>query len=294
MPLQSFECKNCGTSLQVEQDQEYVKCPSCRSVHEIEHRADGTLQVTMLREVREAVGRVENEAAGIASLQKALADRENAKIEIEQARAKYAKFVPVRDAKIKEAKEWAPSSREKAWGCGCAAALMLCFTIIGIAEGAGWWFAICFGLPALLSAWVSLFWATFPEDQKRDPKQIVAMYEREDKAYQQRIADLLERTRRRIDIGSSDGKSGQPAGVEASHEESILFKLVLKAVGENKRQVVSAANKHPVMTRKDVKTVKTFMEGPPTLVKDGLSKEQAVNLAAALGAAGAHVEIELE
>ena len=187
MALQSFECKNCGTSLQVQPGQDLIKCPSCRSVHQIEHRADGTLQVTMMKEVREAVGRVETKADGIATVQKAMADRENARTELEETKEAYAQFTPVRDQKILAAR----NSRGTAIKCLMIGIVAAIGGIALLVNEMGFGGAVA-GLGALLLV-IGVLWI-------KSASGTIAEWVEKDRSYQAKMADLLARTRRKIEI----------------------------------------------------------------------------------------------
>ena len=52
MQLQTVECKNCGTNLEVGPGDEFVKCPSCRSPHQIERGPDGMSSKLSLKNAR--------------------------------------------------------------------------------------------------------------------------------------------------------------------------------------------------------------------------------------------------
>ena len=70
-------------------------------------------------------------------------------------------------------------------------------------------------------------------------------------------------------------------GAEAAAEEKTSFDVVLKEAGAAKLQVVKA-----------VKEAKELVDGAPSTLKEGLSKDEAENLKKTIEAAGAVVELK--
>ncbi len=76
---------------------------------------------------------------------------------------------------------------------------------------------------------------------------------------------------------------------EAAAEEKTAFDVVLKSAGANKLQVVKKV--------KDVcglglKEAKEMVDGVPSVVKEGVTKDEAENLKKELEEAGAEVEVK--
>ena len=188
MEISSFECKNCGMNLQATPDQEFVKCPACRTTHQIEHSADGSVHVTMLKEVRDAVGRVETTTTGMATVQRAMADRENAKVELEETREEYhVTFSPLRDQKTRAAKASRGGALKMAF-------LGVLGAIIGLA---------LFGVHGGVATFVTLIGVLLVVIGVKTFKSAGATlsdFEKKDQHYQSRMADLLARSRRKIEI----------------------------------------------------------------------------------------------
>ncbi len=75
----------------------------------------------------------------------------------------------------------------------------------------------------------------------------------------------------------------------AAAEEQTEFDVVLTAVGDKKVNVIKAVRAATGLGLKDAKGV---VDGAPATVKEGVSKDEAEELKAALEAAGASVEVK--
>ena len=75
--------------------------------------------------------------------------------------------------------------------------------------------------------------------------------------------------------------AGPAAGGAAAAEEKTSFDVVLKSAGSAKLQVVKA-----------VKEAKDMVDGAPSVVKEGLAKDEAESLKKTLEEAGAEVELK--
>ncbi len=82
--------------------------------------------------------------------------------------------------------------------------------------------------------------------------------------------------------------AGPAAGGEAA-EEQTSFDVVLKAAGANKLAVVKLVKE---LTGLGLKEAKEAVDAAPTNLKEGVSKDEADALKAALLEAGAEVEIK--
>ena len=78
-------------------------------------------------------------------------------------------------------------------------------------------------------------------------------------------------------------------GAAAAAEEKTSFDVVLKAAGAAKLQVVKAVKEHCGLGLKDAKDL---VDGAPSTLKEGLSKDDAEALKKALEEAGAEVELK--
>jgi large subunit ribosomal protein L7/L12 len=81
-----------------------------------------------------------------------------------------------------------------------------------------------------------------------------------------------------------------PAAAEEKAEPTS-FKVVLKAFGDKKIQVIKAVRQ---VTSLALKEAKDLVEGVPSVVKEGVSKEEADKVAKELTANGAEVEVQPE
>ncbi|HSE83254.1 MAG TPA: 50S ribosomal protein L7/L12 [Thermodesulfobacteriota bacterium] len=78
---------------------------------------------------------------------------------------------------------------------------------------------------------------------------------------------------------------GAPAEAEAEKTE---FNVVLKAVGDNKIQVIKVVRE---LTALGLKEAKELVEGAPKTVKEGVKKEEAQSMKKKLEEAGATAEV---
>ena len=78
-------------------------------------------------------------------------------------------------------------------------------------------------------------------------------------------------------------------GEAAATEEKTEFDVILKAGGPNKLAVVKLVKE---LTGNGLKESKDLVDGAPTALKEGISKDEAAALKAALEEAGAEVEIK--
>ena len=79
------------------------------------------------------------------------------------------------------------------------------------------------------------------------------------------------------------------AGAAEAAEEKSSFDVVLKEVGANKLQVVKAVKEACGL---GLKEAKDLVDGAPSTLKEGLSKDEAENLKKAIEEAGAVVELK--
>lgn len=83
--------------------------------------------------------------------------------------------------------------------------------------------------------------------------------------------------------------AGGAAGGEAAAEEQTEFDVVLTAIGDKKVNVIKAVR---AATGLGLKEAKGMVDGVPAAVKEGVTKEEAEELKAALEEAGASVEVK--
>ena len=83
--------------------------------------------------------------------------------------------------------------------------------------------------------------------------------------------------------------AGPAAGPAAAEEEKTDFDVVLKSAGAAKLQVVKAVKEACGL---GLKEAKDLVDGAPSTLKEGLSKDEAENLKKAIEEAGAVVELK--
>lgn len=83
--------------------------------------------------------------------------------------------------------------------------------------------------------------------------------------------------------------SGGNSNSEETVEEQTEFDIVLKSVGNSKVPVIKAVRS---ATSLGLKEAKDLVESAPTVLKEGLTKEEAETLKKALEAVGAEVEVK--
>ena len=83
--------------------------------------------------------------------------------------------------------------------------------------------------------------------------------------------------------------AGPAAGAADAAEEKSSFDVVLAEVGGAKLQVVKAVKEACGL---GLKEAKDLVDGAPSTIKEGLSKEEAENLKKAIEEAGAKVELK--
>ena len=83
--------------------------------------------------------------------------------------------------------------------------------------------------------------------------------------------------------------AGPAAGRAAAAEEKASFDVVLAEVGGAKLQVVKAVKEACGL---GLKEAKDLVDGAPSTIKEGVSKDEAENLKKAIEEAGAKVELK--
>ena len=83
--------------------------------------------------------------------------------------------------------------------------------------------------------------------------------------------------------------AGPAAGAPAAAEEKSSFDVVLAEVGGAKLQVVKAVKEACGL---GLKEAKDLVDGAPSTLKEGMSKDEAENLKKTIEAAGAVVELK--
>jgi large subunit ribosomal protein L7/L12 len=110
------------------------------------------------------------------------------------------------------------------------------------------------------------------------------------------ISDLIKEVEEKFGVKAAAPQiSMAPVGVAAAGAESAPaeaekteFNVILKAIGENKIQVIKAVRE---VTSLGLKEAKELVEGAPKTVKEGEKKENAEAIKKKLEEAGATAEI---
>ena len=82
--------------------------------------------------------------------------------------------------------------------------------------------------------------------------------------------------------------AGPAAGGGEAEEEKTEFDVILKAAGGSKLAVVKLVKE---LTGLGLKEAKDMVDGAPTTIKEGVSKDEAEGLKTSLEEAGAEVEV---
>ena len=107
------------------------------------------------------------------------------------------------------------------------------------------------------------------------------------------VVELIAAMEEKFGVTAAAAVVAAPAaggGAEAAAvEEQTEFNVILTAFGENKVNVIKAVR---AMTGLGLKEAKDAVEGVPTLLKEGVSKDEAAKLKKDIEEAGGTVEIK--
>ena len=92
-----------------------------------------------------------------------------------------------------------------------------------------------------------------------------------------------------VAVAAAPAAAGAPAEAAAPAEEQTEFTAVLAEIGPNKIQVIKTVRE---LTSLGLKEAKDLVDAAPKPVKEGVAKEEAEKIKAALEAQGAKVEIK--
>lgn len=105
--------------------------------------------------------------------------------------------------------------------------------------------------------------------------------------------DLGDYMKETYDIEAASGgvvmAAGPAAGADAEEAEKTSFDVILTGAGEKKIQAIKAVRE---LTSLGLKEAKELVDNAPKAVKEGVSKEEAEQIKAALEESGATVEIK--
>ena len=104
------------------------------------------------------------------------------------------------------------------------------------------------------------------------------------------LADLVKALEEEFGVSAAPvAVAAAPGAAAAPVEEKTEFDVVLKAAGASKLNVIKVVRE---LTGLGLKDAKDLVEGAPKTLKEGVSKEEAESIKAALTEAGATVEIK--
>jgi len=107
------------------------------------------------------------------------------------------------------------------------------------------------------------------------------------------VVDLIAAMEEKFGVSAAAAVAAAPAaaaGAEAAAvEEKTEFDVVLTGFGDNKVAVIKAVR---ALTGLGLKEAKDAVEGAPTTLKEGVSKDEAENAKKTLTEAGATVEVK--
>ena len=102
------------------------------------------------------------------------------------------------------------------------------------------------------------------------------------------LAKLLEE-KWGVSAAAAVAVAAGPAAAAVVAEEQTEFTVMLTAAGDKKIEVIKEVR---AITALGLKEAKDLVEGAPKTVKEGVSKDEAAKLKAALEKAGAKVEVK--
>ena len=104
------------------------------------------------------------------------------------------------------------------------------------------------------------------------------------------VVELIEAMEEKFGVTAAVAAAGPAAGgAEGGAAEKTEFDVVLTAVGDKKVNVIKAVRE---ATGLGLKEAKGMVDGVPSAIREGASKEDAEELKAKLEAAGASVELK--
>ena len=106
------------------------------------------------------------------------------------------------------------------------------------------------------------------------------------------LSELVSACEEEFGVSDANISAGEAAGADpaaAEVEEKTEFDVVLASFGANKLGVIKAVRE---ITGLGLKEAKELVEGAPKTLKEGVAKEEAESIKAALTEAGATVEIK--
>ncbi|MFW9606689.1 MAG: 50S ribosomal protein L7/L12 [Pseudomonas sp.] len=103
------------------------------------------------------------------------------------------------------------------------------------------------------------------------------------------VVELIKAFEEKFGVTAAAAVAAGPAAAAAPVEEQTEFNIVLTEAGEKKVNVIKAVRE---LTGLGLKEAKAVVDGAPSTVKEGVSKEEAEAAKKALEEAGAKVELK--
>lgn len=107
------------------------------------------------------------------------------------------------------------------------------------------------------------------------------------------VVELVEAMEEKFGVSAAAAVAAAPAaaggGEAAAAEEKTEFDVVMSSFGDNKVSVIKAVR---AITGLGLKEAKDMVEGAPSTVKEGVSKDEAEDVKKQLEDAGAKVELK--
>jgi large subunit ribosomal protein L7/L12 len=108
------------------------------------------------------------------------------------------------------------------------------------------------------------------------------------------VVELVEAMEKKFNVSAAAAAvavaaPAASAGGSAAAEEQTEFTVMLTSFGENKVGVIKVIR---TITGLGLKEAKDLVEGAPSVVKEGVSKDEAANIKKELTEAGASVEVK--
>ncbi|AWB66721.1 50S ribosomal protein L7/L12 [Saccharobesus litoralis] len=103
------------------------------------------------------------------------------------------------------------------------------------------------------------------------------------------VVELIEAMEEKFGVSAAAAVAAGPAAGGEAAAEQTEFDVILKAAGANKVATIKAVRG---ATGLGLKEAKALVDGAPAPIKEGVEKEEAEALKAALEEAGAEVEVK--
>ncbi|SFM88399.1 50S ribosomal protein L7/L12 [Halopseudomonas yangmingensis] len=103
------------------------------------------------------------------------------------------------------------------------------------------------------------------------------------------VVELIKAMEEKFGVTAAAAVAAGPAAAAAAVEEQTEFNVILAEAGEKKVNVIKAVRE---LTGLGLKEAKAMVDGAPSTVKEGVSKDEAEAAKKSLEEAGAKVELK--